>query len=83
MVGVPYATTLQQVRDALEQSGEFKFEWMKVKEWIMVWKSINCLPCTIGPTDIISLINQVFHKLYCGVNSNRKALANKGWKSPN
>ena len=56
-LGVPYATTLWQVGDALELNGKFKIDWTKVKEWIMVWKSINCLLCTIGRTDIIPLIN--------------------------
>ena len=38
-------------------------DWVdKSKMWMMVYKSINCLPCTIGPTDIIPLINRVFWK---------------------
>ena len=55
----------------------------KKKEWIMVWKSINCLPGTIGPTDIIPCINRVFHKSYGSVNSNLKALTDRGWNPPN
>ena len=82
-LGVPYATILWQVGDALEQNGKFKIEWTKVKEWMMVYKSINCLPCTIGPTDIIPLINRVFHKFYGNVNSNLKALADRGWNPLN
>jgi hypothetical protein len=35
-LGVPYATVLWQVRDALEQNDKFKIEWTKVKEWMMV-----------------------------------------------
>ncbi len=82
-LGVPYATILWQVRDALEQNGKFKIEWTKVKEWMMAYKSINCLPCTIGPTDIIPLINRIFHKSYGNINSNLKALADRGWNPPN
>jgi hypothetical protein len=74
---------LWQVRDASEQNGKFKIEWMKVKEWIMVWKGINCLPCTIGPTDIIPLINRIFHNSYGSINSNLNALADPGWNPPN
>ena len=81
--GVPYATVLWQVRDASEQNGKFKIEWMKVKEWIMVWKSIHSLPCTIGLTDIIPLINRTFNKSYGSVTSNLKAIADCGWNPPN
>ncbi len=82
-LGVPYATVLWQVGDASEQNGKFKIEWTKVKEWMMVYKSINCLPCTIGPTDIIPLINRVFHKSYGSIHSNLKALADRGWNPLN
>ncbi len=82
-LGVPYATVLWQVGDASEQNGKFKIEWTKVKEWMMVYKSINCLPCTIGPTDIIPLINRIFHKSYGSINSNLKALSDRGWNPPN
>jgi hypothetical protein len=74
---------LWQVGDASEQNGTFKIEWTKVKEWMMAYKSINCLPCTIGPTDIIPLINRVFHKSYGNINSNLIALADRGWNPPN
>ena len=56
-LSVLYATTLWQVGDGSEQNDKFKIEWIKVKEWTMVWKIIDCLPCTIGPTDIITLTN--------------------------
>ena len=49
----------------------------------MAYKSINCSPCAIGPTDIIILINRVFHKSYKNINSNLKALADRGWNPPN
>jgi hypothetical protein len=82
-LGVPYATVLWQVGDASEQNGKFKIEWTKVKEWMIVYKSINCLPCTIGPTDIIPLINRVFHMSFGNINSNLKALADRGWNPQN
>jgi hypothetical protein len=82
-LGVPYATVLWQVGDASEQNGKFKIEWTKVKEWMMLYKSLNCLPMSIGPTDIIPLINRVFHKSYSSINSNLKALADRGWNPLN
>jgi hypothetical protein len=55
----------------------------KVKEWMMVYKITHCLPSAIGPNDIIPLINRVFHKSFGSVNSNPKALADRGWNPPN
>ena len=49
----------------------------------MVWKSINCLPCAIGPTNIIPLINRVFHNSYGSINSNLRAMSDRGWNPPN
>ena len=74
---------LWQVGDASEQNGKFKMEWAWVKEWMTIWKSINCLPCTIGPTAIIALINRVFHNSYGSINSNLKSLADQGWNPMN
>ena len=62
---------------------KIKIEWTNLKEWMMVYKSINCLPCTIGPTDIIPLINRIFHKSYGSINSNLKALSDEGWNPLN
>jgi hypothetical protein len=56
-------------------NGKFKIEWTKGKEWMMVDKIINYLPCTIGPTIIIPLINRAFHKSFDAINSNLKALS--------
>ena len=69
--------------DASEQNGKFKIEWTKVKECMMVYKCINCLTCTIDPTNIIPLINRVFHKSFGAINSNLKALSDRGWNPPN
>jgi hypothetical protein len=76
-------TVLWQVGDALEQNSIFTIEWTNEKEWMMIDKSINCLPCTIVPTDIIPHINKVVHKSFGNVNSNLKVLADCGWNLPN
>jgi hypothetical protein len=37
----------------------------------------------IGPTDIIPLINRVFHNSYGSINSNLNTLADQGWNPLN
>ncbi len=37
-LGVPYATSLWQVRDSAQNNGSFKMEWYLVKDELMVWK---------------------------------------------
>ena len=78
-LGVPYATVLWQVGDASEQNGKFKTEWYRVKEDVMKWKAKYNLPCTLGPTDIIPLVNKIFHLSYWNVASNLKAVSDRGW----
>ena len=81
--GVPYATVLWQVGDASEQNGKFKTEWYKVKDVMMKWKIHHLLPCSLGPTDIIPLVSRIFHDSYGRVNSNLKAVADRGWSPAN
>ena len=74
-LGVPYATVLWQVGDASEQNGKFKTEWYRVKEDVMKWKAKYNLPRTLGPTDIIPLMNKIY-------STNRTAmslLTSKPW----
>ena len=78
-LGVPYATVLWQVGDASEQNGKFKVEWYKVKEDIMKWKFDHGLPQVLLATDIMPLMNRIFHKSYGDVRSNLKAVSDRGW----
>jgi hypothetical protein len=50
---------------------------------MMVYKSTHRLPSTIGPADIIPLINRVFHKSFGSNSSNLKALVDQAWNPPN
>lgn len=77
--GVPYATVLWQVGDASEQNGKFKIEWYRVKEDLMTWKFDHCLPRSLGPTDIMPLLSEIFHKSYNDVRANLKAVSDRGW----
>ena len=69
--GVPYATIIWQVGDASEQNGKFKTEWYRVKADFMTWKYGHLLPLVLGPTDIMSLLNAIFHDSYGNVVSNK------------
>ena len=82
-LGVPYATVLWQVGDASEQNGRFKMEWYREKERLMAWKGDHTVPEVISPTDIIPLLNRVFHKSYDNIASNLKAVADRGWYPAN
>ena len=81
--GVPYATVLWQVGDASEQNGKFKIEWYLAKGHLMTFKFDLLLPRQIHATDIIPLLNKVFHKSYDDVASNLKAVADRGWYPAN
>ena len=78
-VGVPYATVLWQVGDASEQNRKFKIEWYRVKEELMAWKFDNAQARTLCPTDVMPLMNKIFHKSYDSVSANKKAVADRGW----
>ena len=81
--GVPYATVLWQVGDASEQNGKFKIEWYLAKGHLMTFKFDLLLPRQLHATDIIPLLNKVFHKSYDDVASNLKAVADRGWYPAN
>ena len=76
---VSYATTLWQVGDASEQNGKFKVEWYREKQLLLYWKFERGLPRTINATDIIPLLNLIFHKSYGNIEANKKAVADRGW----
>ena len=82
-LGVPYATTLWQVGDASEQNGKFKVEWSREKQALLYWKFERGLPRTINATDIIPLLNIIFHKSYGNIEANKKAVAERGWSPLN
>jgi hypothetical protein len=74
-LGVPYATTLWQVGDALEQSGMVKLEWYREKRRLLTWKYSNNLPRAICPEDVMPLMNKIFYKSYDNLANNKKAVA--------
>ena len=82
-LGVPYATTIWQVGDASEQNGNSKAEWYREKKIFLEWKYDHDLPSSINPTDIIPLLNKMFHRAYNNKAANKKAVCDRGWFPPN
>ena len=82
-LGLPYATSLWQVGNALEQNGTAKTEWYRAKQELIDFKRAHNLPCSISADDIIPLVNKIFHKAYNNQAANKKAIAERGWLPPN
>ena len=76
---MPYATVLWQVGDASEQNGKFKGMCYDAKVKMMNWKDSLDLPLSLGPTDIIPLMNKIFLPSYNNKEGNLKAYADRGW----
>ena len=49
----------------------------------MKWNYNLQIPLTISPTDVIPLMNLIFHKSYDNVCANLKAVSDRGWFPPN
>jgi hypothetical protein len=82
-LGVPYATSYWQVGDSAEQNETFKILWYQVKDALVKWKSEKGMPMSIGSTDVVPLLNQIWEKAFGRVTSNLKATAKRGWNPLN
>ena len=78
-IGVPYGTALWQVGDAAEQNGAFNQALVRVKRDMMALRELHDLPLSLQPTDIMLLIRQAWGKSFARIESNRKAIAERGW----
>jgi hypothetical protein len=78
-LGVPYGTHLWQVGDSAEQNGAFKMALVKAKQQIINEKSKLHLPCKLERHDVVGLVHRAWNKSFARVDSNKKAIANRGW----
>ena len=79
-LGVPYGTALWQVADSTQQNGRFKMLLNKKKRELFRSRIDSCQQdMYLGRTDIIPLINECWHQAYGDKNSNRRAIAERGW----
>ena len=79
-IGVPYGTSYWQVGDSSEQNGSYKIALVKAKEYIMNQRKDMCIsPTTIDTTDIIPCTNKVWKESFAKIDTNKKALCDRGW----
>jgi hypothetical protein len=79
-IGVPYGTSYWQVGDSSEQNGSFKMAMMKAKDEILKRRErLGIGELGIQPLDIILLISNSWTQPFAKVESNKKAIAERGW----
>ena len=78
--GVPYGTSLWQVADSSEQNGCFKIACSEIKEKLLK-KRLDMMIASpaILPTDIIPIVNYAWKRSFAKVDTNKKAIAARGW----
>ena len=82
--GVPYGTSLWQVADSSEQNGSFKAASSHIKMEILK-KRLDMMMDnpSILATDIIPIVNYAWKESFARVETNRKAIADRGWNPLN
>ena len=78
-IGVPYGTDLWQVGDTEQQNGTFKARLAQAKENLMEKRKKSLLPMELVPTDIIPLLNYTWKYSSAQVETNKKAIYERGW----
>lgn len=82
-IGAPCGAHHWQVGDAPEQNGCFKINIFKGKKHMFRQKSILGLETKLKRSDIIPLINMAWKKSFAKTESNRRAIAERGWNPLN
>ena len=82
-IGVPYGTSLWQVGDSEQQNGSFNMALTKEKQTILNSRDGQCIKAELTPTDMIPLIVAAWDKSFGRVQSNKKAIADRGWNPLN
>jgi hypothetical protein len=76
---IPYGTPVWQLGDSADQNGTFKIESKKAKAEKVRCKIRADLPATLERSDIVIIVNTVWQKSFSRVNTNLKAIAERGW----
>ena len=77
-IGVPYGTALWQVGDSSEQNGSFNIELARAKEQIVDSRQGKCTHACLHSYDIIPLVNASWFPSFARVDTNKKAIAQRG-----
>jgi hypothetical protein len=78
-IGVPYGTSLWQMGDSVYQNGQFKVKATKKKEMILEFRHEKQMGIEIIPTDIIPIVNYAWSGSFDNVETNVKAILERGW----
>ena len=78
-IGVPYGTSYWQVGDSTEQNGCFKMALTKHKRNLLTRKEECRLEFAIEKVDVVYLVHQAWLDSFARVQSNKKAIAERGW----
>jgi hypothetical protein len=78
-VGVPYGTSHWQVGDSTEQNGCYKMAVTKAKRELLTKKADARREYAIEKYDIVCIVNEAWEKSFARIETNRKAIAERGW----
>jgi hypothetical protein len=76
--GLPYGTKWYQFHDDSTENGKGKILLTGEKTKLLRWKKANGLPATLNKTDIMPLMNRVFHQSYGDQAAGKHVLATRG-----
>ena len=80
LIGVPYGTSMWQVGDSAEQNGSYKMALSRIKKTLVEWKQRKMLArLTIEVLEIMILINYAWDESFARVETNKTAIAERGW----
>jgi hypothetical protein len=78
-IGGPYGMFVWQLGDSAEQNGTFNIESKKENAETVRCKIIASLPATLERSDIVRIVNIVWQKSFARVDTNLKAISERGW----
>jgi len=82
LIGVPYGTHLWQVADSSEQTGSFKCELKRAKQFVIKKGELH-LPMQVKKTDIVGIVHRTFQVWFANIVNSIKAIRNRGWNPLN
>ena len=83
-LGLPNGTSLWQVGDSSQQNGCYKMYCTKRKMELIKYKQDhNLFNTNLERTDIVPIINYAWEKSFAKIDSNKRAIAERGWNPLN
>ena len=83
-IGMPYGTSMWQVADSKQQNGSFKIAIGKAKQKLSTNRLGTYMDSPgIYPTDIMSIVNDIWDCSFAVIESNETAVADRGWNPLN